>query len=369
MKIAIHNSPHGFHPRWRTYCENHGIPYKLVNCHASDIISQVADCDGLMWHHSQGNPRDLVAAKPILSSLEHAGVPVFPDWRTGWHFDDKVAQKYLFEAIGAPLVPTWVFLDQESALDWVDTADFPKVFKLRGGAGSANVRLVRGRVEARRLVGQAFGRGFPNYDAWGSLKERWRRVRLGQAGLGEVAKGIARFVYPPAFARVLGRERGYVYFQEFVPDNKSDTRIIVIGSKAFALKRYVRKGDFRASGSGQFGYAREEFDERCVGIAFQVTEQIGALCAAYDFVFRSDGAPLLVEISYGFVKEVYDPCSGYWTPDLTWHPGPFNPQGWMVEALLDRIRPIAEAGSYLPKYHGEEMAVSASLTMVENYTS
>ncbi|TCP20755.1 ATP-grasp domain-containing protein [Rhodovulum adriaticum] len=337
MKIAIHDSPNGFHPRWRAYCQELGIPFKRVDCHASDIIEQLADCDGLMWHHSQGNPRDLIAAKAVLSALEHAGVPVFPDWRTGWHFDDKVAQKYLFEAIGAPLVPTWVFLDRQSALDWVEKTDFPKVFKLRGGAGSANVRLVRSRGEARRLVRQAFGRGFPNYDAWGSLKERWRRVRLGKASPAEVAKGVARLVHPPTFSRVLGRERGYAYFQEFMPDNASDTRIIVIEGKAFALKRFVRAGDFRASGSGDFAYGREEFDERCVRIAFDVTDRLGASCAAYDFVFDAEKTPLLVEISYGFLPDGYDACPGYWTPDLTWHPGAFNPQGWMVEALLEQI--------------------------------
>jgi hypothetical protein len=364
MKIAIHDSPNGFHPRWRGYCEAEDIPYKRVDCHASDIIAQVADCDGLMWHHSQGNPRDLIAAKPILSALEHAGVPVFPDWRTGWHFDDKVAQKYLFEAIGAPLVPTWVFLDRDSALDWIATADFPKVFKLRGGAGSANVRLVRSRAEARRLVRRAFGRGFPNYDAWGSLKERWRRVGLGKAGPGEIAKGLARVVHPPAFARVLGRERGYAYFQEFVPGNDSDTRIIVIDGKAFALKRHVRAGDFRASGSGHFGYAREEFDERCVRIAFDVTARLGSLCAAYDFVFDKEGAPALVEISYGFVKDVYDPCTGYWTPDLTWHPGPFNPQGWMVDSLLEQIRRGAGSAS-APSASLDEAPKSAGAPMLE----
>ncbi len=337
-RLAIHQSDSGFHPRWVAYCQEQGIPFKRVNCHATDIIDQLRDCDGLLWHHGQMNPRDLLVAKAILSALEHAGVRVFPDWRTGWHFDDKVAQKYLFEAIGAPLVPTWVFLDKRAALDWVDSAAFPKVFKLRGGAGSTNVHLVRSRKEARRLVQRAFGAGFPNYDAWGSLNERWRKFRLGKAGPYEVAKGLARFLRPPPFARALGRERGYAYFQEFMANNDFDIRIIVIDGKAFALKRFVRENDFRASGSGHFAYAREEFDERCVRIAFDVTDQIGAQCAAYDFVFDVQSEPLFVEISYGFVQEGYEACPGYWDLALQWHEGPFNPQGWMVDGLVRSIR-------------------------------
>jgi glutathione synthase/RimK-type ligase-like ATP-grasp enzyme len=338
MKLAIHKSDAGFHPRWVAYCEDNAIAYKRVDCHSSDVISELRDCDGLLWHHGQMNPRDLIVAKSILASLEHAGFPVFPDWRTAWHFDDKVAQKYLLEAVDAPLVPTWVFLDERRAMAWLDTTSFPKVFKLRGGAGSANVRLVRSRNEARRLVRRAFRAGFANYDAWGSLLERWRKFRLGKAPAWEVAKGVARFLHPPAFAGTLGRERGYVYFQEFLPNNDSDTRIIVIDDKAFALKRFVRANDFRASGSGHFGYERELFDERCVEIAFKTTRRLGAQCVAYDFVFDAAKNPLLVEISYGFVKEVYDPCTGYWDSALQWHAGPFNPQGWMVESLMKSIR-------------------------------
>ena len=104
--------------------------------------------------------------------LEQAGVKVFPDFRTNWHFDDKLGQKYLLEALGIPLVPTHVFYDKKTALEWASKTTFPKVFKLRGGAGSANVKLARTKKEAVKLIRKAFGKGFSNYDAMGSLKER-----------------------------------------------------------------------------------------------------------------------------------------------------------------------------------------------------
>lgn len=52
-----------------------------------------------------------------------------------------------------------------------------------------------------------------------------------------------------------------------------------------------------------------------------------------DFVFEN-GVPKMVEISYGFAKEVYDPWFGYWDKDLNWHEGKFDPYGWMVEEVL-----------------------------------
>jgi hypothetical protein len=332
--IAIHNSTFGFHPRWIAYCEAQHIPFKLVNCYANDLVAQLSGCTALIWHHSQGNPKDILAAKPILFALQQAGIPVFPDFHTNWHFDDKLGQKYLLEAIGAPLVPTYVFYERQAALAWAAQASFPKVWKLRGGAGSANVHLVRNRAAAVRKIRRAFGCGFPAYDGWGSMRERWRKFRQGQVGVFEVLKGVARLVHPPAYARVAGPERGYVYFQDFIPGNDSDTRVIVIAGKAFALKRMVREKDFRASGSGNFRYAREEFDERCVRIAFQINEKIQSQSIAYDFVFDECNEPLLVEISYGFVKEVYDPCPGYWDADLNWHEGAFDPYGWMVGMVI-----------------------------------
>ena len=338
MKLAIHNSARGFHPRWVAWCEANGIEVKRVDCHASDIIAQLQGCDGLMWHHSQMGPADLLAAKGILQALEHTGFPVFPDWRTGWHFDDKLSQKYLFEALGMPFVPTWVFLDRKSALNWVEETQFPKVFKLRGGAGSVNVRLVRSRAEARKLVRQAFGRGFPNYDAWGSLKERWRKVRLGKAAPMEIAKGIARFLYPPDFARVLGRDHGYVYFQEFMEGLSCDYRTIVIGDKCLSIKRNTRDNDFRASGSGSLEYDRNIFERSLIEASFQCCDRLEMQCAAMDFVI-SGGKPHLVEVSYGFPTGPFaQDCPGYWDRSLDWHVLECDPQGWMVEEFVKTIQ-------------------------------
>lgn len=337
MKIAIHHRPGSFSDRWIAYCEKKSIPYKLVNAFDSDIVEQLSDCDAFMWHHHHAVYKDVVAAKKILFALEHAGIKVFPDFRTGWHFDDKVAQKYLLEAIGAPLVPSYVFYDKQEALAWAKATIYPKVFKLKGGAGAANVRLVRSEGEARKLIGKAFGRGFPQYDRFAALKERFRKFRQKQASLFYVLKGIGRLLYTTDFAKQQPNERGYVYFQEFIPGNDSDLRVIVIGGRAFAIKRFVRENDFRASGSGAIEFSRAAMDERCVALAFEVNKKLGAQSVAYDFVYDEAGNPLIVEICYGFAVEPYDACPGYWDEGLNWVEGGFVPQEWMVALLLKNI--------------------------------
>jgi glutathione synthase/RimK-type ligase-like ATP-grasp enzyme len=336
MKIGIHSTKGFFSDRWIAYCNANGISYKLVDCYRTDIISQLADCDALMWHFNHKSPKASKFAKQLLFSVQASGKKVFPDYNTAWHFDDKVGQKYLLEAIGAPLAQTYVFYDKKEAIDWANQTTYPKVFKLRNGAGSDNVRLVKTRNETIRLIKKAFLRGFKQYEAWSNLKERYRKYRIGKTTLWDVMKGIIRLVHKTEYARVTGREIGYAYFQDFIPGNDHDIRVIVVNDKAFAIKRMVRNNDFRASGSGFILYEKEHFDHKTIRLAFEVSEKLKVQCMTYDFVFLS-GNPLIVEISYGFSMAGYDACTGFWDKELNWHDGKFNPYGWMVEDLIVAI--------------------------------
>lgn len=334
MKLAIHHTDTGFSTKWIEYCEEQHIDYKIVNCYDSDIIEQLRDCDALLWHFNQSNPKDVLFAKQLIFSLESSGKKVFPDFYTAWHFDDKVGQKYLLESIEAPLVPSYVFYETEKALQWVREAEFPKVFKLRRGAGSAHVKLVPDKTAARRIIRKAFGRGFSQYDKFANLKDRWYKYRNGGGGLLNVMKGILRFGKVTNFAKVLGPERGYVYFQDYIAGNDYDIRVIVIDGKAFAIKRLVRENDFRASGSGHILYEKEHFDDETIRLSFEVAEKMKSQCLAIDYVYR-ENKPLIVEVSYGFLKEGYYDCEGYWDKDLNWYEGHFDAQGWMIKGLLD----------------------------------
>lgn len=336
--IAIHHNKSKvlFHFRWIDYCDKNNITYKLVDCYSSDIVKDLEGCSALLWHYHQAAPKDIVMAKSLLFALEQSGFKVFPDFNTAWHFDDKVGQKYLLEALKTNLVPTWTFYDAKSANNWISNTTFPKVFKLRGGAGSQNVQLVKSQAEAKSLVSKAFGKGFPTYDSWGNVKERIRKWRLGKTNFFDVAKGFVRLVKPPRYAKVLGNEMDYVYFQEFITNNDSDIRIVIIDGKAFGIKRMNRENDFRASGSGFILYDKASIDERIVAAAFDCHKKLNAQCIAYDYVMDQDNNPLLIEISFGFANAGYDDCPGYWDEQLNWHEGAFNPYGWMIDLMLKK---------------------------------
>ncbi len=334
MKIAIHHQEYSFSERWIQYCQENNIEYKIVDAFHNDIIEHLKDCDVFMWHHHHTNFKDVILAKKILFALEHAGIKVFPNFKTGWHFDDKVAQKYLLEAISAPLVPSHVFYDKYQALNWAKKTTYPKVFKLKGGAGASNVKLVRNYLQARVLINKAFGHGFAQFDRFGHFKERLNKFKSGKESFIGILKGIARIFIVPEFARQQSREKGYIYFQNFIPDNNFDTRVVVInGEVAAAEKRFVRKGDFRASGSGDFSY--ENIDIKSIEIAFNIANKLGLKSVAFDFILDEMKNPLIVEISYGFGTSGISNVLGYWDKNLTWHESKFKFEDWIIENILE----------------------------------
>lgn len=334
--VAIHAMAGTFSERWISLCEARGIPYTVVDALRPDIIPRLHDASAFLWHFSHGHAAHLTTARHVLHAAEYAGIPVFPSMATAWHFDDKIAQKYLLEAIGAPLIPTWAFFDAATATAWLDTATFPLVFKLKRGSGSRNVRLVRTRAEAQSLVRQAFGRGFR---ASGTVtQEAWKVGRAWKKGsLAALLRSLpARIARRRRMDSTLGRERGYIYFQQFVAGNTYDTRVTVIGERAFAFTRDVRPNDFRASGSGRIVYDHARIDPRCITTAFEVADRIGSQSTAIDFMLDERG-PLIGEISFGYnAQAVYD-VGGHWDRSLRFHPGHMWPEDAILTDVLAKV--------------------------------
>ena len=337
--IGIHDRPGSFSDRWIKYCTDKGISFRSVNCLATDVVQQCEGLDGLLWHWGHDNPTSLLVARQIIASLEKKGCVVFPNINTCWHYDDKVAQKYLLDAIEAPLIPTWVFLDRDEAIKWIGETTWPKVFKLRCGAASYNVHLVHSRNQAAALCRQAFGRGFPAVaGCLSDMQTRLRKAKRAHEFWQRLARGPRTLLNLMALRRQMHRERGYIYFQEFLPGNAFDTRITIIGDRAFGFMRTNRPNDFRASGSGSIVYENEKIDKRCVEIAFRVADQIGTQSLAFDFLFNSQHEPMIGEISYCYMSSAVHACAGQWDHQGLWHEGHVWPEDAILEDMLAACR-------------------------------
>ncbi|MCI0696566.1 hypothetical protein L0337_31760 [candidate division KSB1 bacterium] len=338
VRLAIHHRTGSFSERWINYCLQHGIDFKIVNCYDSALMSQLKDVDGLLWHWVHYEPGAQLAARQIIASIEMQNLKVFPSTATCWHFNDKIAQKYLLEAIAAPLVPSHAFFDKQEALNWIEQAEFPKVFKLRCGAGSQNVKLVKTKREAIKLCDTAFARGFAAVNGYfNDTKTKARKINNMSQAM-EKLRRMPKSIYASSLQKqFLPRQKGYIYFQDFLPDNKFDTRITVIGNRAFGFKRNNRPNDFRASGSGHIIYDSAGIDKRCIAIAFSVVAKLKTQSLAFDFILDKNHDPQITEISYCYQnKAIYD-CPGYWNNEMNWHESHVWPEDAILIDLLHTI--------------------------------
>ena len=136
---------------------------------------------------------------------------LIPDYRSSVLYDDKLEQA---RQLAKWMPRTQVFYTPGAARRFLDTQpDFPFMSKGAEGTASHNVRLVTTIEQARDEIKYAFS------DL--GIKSRYDQ-----------------------------RQRGYLMWQDFVPDNAGDIRVIAIGTKRLMLKRANRTDRPMASGSG-----------------------------------------------------------------------------------------------------------------------
>lgn len=292
-----------FSQRWRELATECGIAVREVDLYRHDCMRQLAGCDALMWRYGF-DALSLRSAKRILAAVEHgAGIPVYPSWQTNWHFEDKIAQRYLLEAAGIPVPETWVFWNRQEALDFCRRAAYPIVVKFTSGIRSKSVRMLRNAAEAEHFAEQMFGPGRTSVN-----EPRGRIDRL--LGKRKLAVDLLRS------GKLPNLQHGYLYLQEFLANNAYDTRVTVIGKRAFAFRRFNRDGDFRASGSGKISWDPAAIDLGIVRMAFRVAEKLGSQSLAIDGMYRGDEI-VVGEISYAYAAWAIAECPGHWRSDPT----------------------------------------------------
>ncbi len=46
-------------------------------------------------------------------------------------------------------------------------------------------------------------------------------------------------------------------------------------------------------------------------------------------------SPIITKVCYAFGVDEEELEEGYWDSNKEWHPGKFNPYGWMVEGIIN----------------------------------
>ncbi|HAS6257787.1 TPA: hypothetical protein RQJ67_004218 [Vibrio vulnificus] len=156
----------------------------------------------------------------------------------------------------------------------IDDLDYdkPVVLKKTTGAGSSGVSLIRSGTEIIKLK-----RKFKNRSVVRAIKNIIRKFQL--------SSDQFNFYYY--------RYKGFLPFvtQEFVSGLNCDFKVLIFGEKFYVLKRYVRKDDFKASGSGQFSF--EEASPELLNYAQTIFEILDTPIASLDIVENNKGYALI----------------------------------------------------------------------------
>jgi glutathione synthase/RimK-type ligase-like ATP-grasp enzyme len=339
MLVGIHTGKYGKWPlEFKVYediLDYNNIDYVRLDVNDPDFWETVKKLDLFLYvFHNTTDMKEL--ARTIMPVIEkYMNIKCFPDQASSWFYDDKIKEYYLLKENGFPVINTQIFWNKNEALKWVETADFPKVFKLKAGSQSSNVVFVNNKNTASKLVKKMFYKGIdPNKVPFNKMKlikdftiKKWFKNSC--ILIYRWLNGIDLYPY-------WDRQKNYIIFQDFQPGNNYDTRITVIGNRAFGLIRHNRKNDFRASGSGKKDYDTSNIDMRFVEIAFRVSEKLNVQSMAYDFLYDRNKEPVICEISYKYPLRGIYLAPGYWDRDLVWHPGHYWPQYLHLMDALNR---------------------------------
>jgi hypothetical protein len=190
------------------------------------------------------------------------------------------------------------------------------------------------------LIDKAFGKGFRHSNRWAGLKYKVDEFNKHNSfvTLIGIFKGIGRLFIPTELEKLSGRQKGYIYFQDFISDNEYDIRLVVVGNKCYGVRRFNRKNDFRASGSGNIDNNKDFIDIKCVKLAFKVARKVQSQSLALDFL-KYKNEFKLVEVSYCFPANLPEKeFQGFWDYRCKWHEGNVISERIIFDQFLSKLK-------------------------------
>src|SRR5262249_26049534 len=91
------------------------------------------------------------------------------------------------------------------------------------------------------------------------------------------------------------RQKNYVYFQEFIPNDSYDLRVIVVGNWVFGYYRKALPGDFRASGMNLV--EKRDLPKPAMVLALQFNAVVNSPMLVVDMLHGLDGQFHIIEYS------------------------------------------------------------------------
>ncbi len=288
-------------PKYERFLKENNISYEYYDPYTSDWMEKAKQFDLVIWR-TDSTPSAQSIAESKIYILEKMGKKCFPSYDEVWSYEDKIRASYLYELYNFPSIPTFISHSKKDTLSYLKGASYPIISKISTGSSSYGVDKIENFSEAKKIVNQVFSyKGKKTYFDYINQKD-------------------------------------YVYFQDFIDDATYDLRIMCVGNSLFGYYRYPNKGDFRASGAGN--YEKKEIPVEALELAYNVKEKFGTTFLATDLLYSTKHSKFLIIESSIFIG--VDTCEQlsingvagrykrYETNKYTFEPGKF----WVQELTL-----------------------------------
>ncbi len=241
-------------------------------CH-TQLLEQRTNYD-CFWIGGVQNPGERGLLNDAVVVAQEGGVQIIPSCSLVICHENKVAQELVKQRLGI-IEPVG-----EACLRPNPSCELPYVYKTADGSGSRGVSLVENRWTQWWLV----------------LREACLRTNMSQAITS--LKGALRYLTLPRSKRTAYWEQKRAYYpavvQQFVAGLDSDFKVLVFGDRFYCLKRFTRKNDFRASGSGDFEPVSEA-NESLLDYAQSIYAEMRSPCLSLDIAIDRHGVFYLIE--------------------------------------------------------------------------
>jgi glutathione synthase/RimK-type ligase-like ATP-grasp enzyme len=200
----------------------------------------------------------------VLKQIELRGGILIPELRHFISHENKNFQELEKTRLGIKSPYGLPIGTYEEGLERLNKVSYPIVIKKSCGFRSRNVKLANNVQEGKKML----------------LKMLEGNVKFSNDGLYYLYRKFKnKKHYPKKFGKII--------IQEFIPDLTYDWKILVFGERCIGGKRYVKKNDFRASGSKLYSLEQDPPDSvlnfalrckkdlNCSNISLDISENKG----------------------------------------------------------------------------------------------
>ena len=250
------------YPRWTKFfrfLKTNSFEHALYDIQRHDWIERAAEFDVIVgiWSCELCFLQELREKYYFLE--KYLGKQTFPSPDHTLLYEDKRLESYIATLHGIPFPKTYISYSKADALRLIEEPPYPFISKSIPSSGSVGVQLIKNKFEAQTVVNQSFS-------------PVGRKIHLTYA-----------------------RQKNYVYFQEFIPNDGYDIRVIVVRNLIFGYYRKTLPGDFRASGMNLV--EKRDLPTPAIDLAIRLNEIIRSPILVVDLLHGTDGKFYVIEYS------------------------------------------------------------------------